>query len=288
MASLPAPHTIRSERFDSPLGSWLLASWAPPDLAHIVETMWYFDGRLTHRRERIFPHCGLELIIHLGDVYREVDAHGATAYSIACVTGQLLESIVIEAPPARSCVLGIRLRPAGAFALFGRPVHDLTGNTVDLNDVARGAAAELADRCTAAADAVARLRIAAEWMRTRMTPDRHPDAAVEWATARIRQTHGRIPIARLQEKTGWSKTRFTSTFREQVGVPPKVLARIARFQHALGQVRVNARPLADIAHACGYYDQAHLNAEFRAFCGFSPGEYRTSLHYPNSPSLADS
>jgi AraC-like DNA-binding protein len=38
------------------------------------------------------------------------------------------------------------------------------------------------------------------------------------------------------------------------------------------------RCLTEIAHTCGYFDQAHFNHEFREFAGMSPGELAT---FPN-------
>lgn len=36
-------------------------------------------------------------------------------------------------------------------------------------------------------------------------------------------------------------------------------------------------PLAELAFECGYYDQAHLNRDFRAFAERSPGAFARQL-----------
>jgi AraC-like DNA-binding protein len=57
-------------------------------------------------------------------------------------------------------------------------------------------------------------------------------------------------------------------------VPPKTLARILRFEHALALLRRDdGARFAEIAERCGYYDQAHMNRDFRAFAGASPSEF---------------
>ena len=61
-------------------------------------------------------------------------------------------------------------------------------------------------------------------------------------------------------------------FREQVGVPPKLLARILRFQRAVALSRHRPR-LGRDRHRCGYYDQAHLIRDFHQFAGSSPAEF---------------
>jgi methylphosphotriester-DNA--protein-cysteine methyltransferase len=63
-------------------------------------------------------------------------------------------------------------------------------------------------------------------------------------------------------------------YRRQLGLPPKVLARVIRFNRLLrrldeeGDVR-----WADLAVDCGYYDQAHLHRDFRQFAGATPAGF---------------
>lgn len=60
-------------------------------------------------------------------------------------------------------------------------------------------------------------------------------------------------------------------FRQRVGVSPKTLSRIARFQNLLRlSGRDASRSWSDLAAASGYADQAHLVREFREFSGTTP------------------
>jgi len=61
-----------------------------------------------------------------------------------------------------------------------------------------------------------------------------------------------------------------------VGLPPKTVGRILRFDRVAQQLlEVDAPRLAEVAYDCGYYDQAHLNRDFRDFAGTTPGDYLT-------------
>jgi AraC-like DNA-binding protein len=104
--------------------------------------------------------------------------------------------------------------------------------------------------------------------------DAPPSApAVEEAWARMLRSHGTVPVGRLVEETGWSRRHLTARFREQVGLPPKVFGRILRFQRAARDLaRPDGPSLCEIALDCGYYDQAHLNRDFREFAGRTPTE----------------
>jgi AraC-like DNA-binding protein len=48
-----------------------------------------------------------------------------------------------------------------------------------------------------------------------------------------------------------------------------------------------ASSLADIAADAGYYDQPHMNAEFRELSGFSPREFLAAVCYAGSTSIAE-
>lgn len=278
---------IQIDRLDSPIGRWLLARSCPPALAEVVEGIWYFEGTLTCLRERHFPHGLLDLIVHLGPAYRSVQGANVEPFSRTCIAGLQLGPDVVEAPPCFVAVLGVRLKPIGAYRILGLPLSELTSLTVDLEDVAGAAARELAERCEAAANPEARLQAAAAWLEARTQAGHAADAAVCWAVHELDRRGGALPIATLRDRIGWSKTRFTAAFRQQTGVAPKTLARIYRFRNALGMLTRADRPLSEIAFAAGYYDQPHFNAEFRELAGFTPVEYRTLARFPDSTSVAE-
>jgi AraC-like DNA-binding protein len=67
-------------------------------------------------------------------------------------------------------------------------------------------------------------------------------------------------------------------FREHVGLTPKLFCRVRRFRAALDRIE-NGIPVrwAELAADCGYFDQAHLIRDFRAFAGITPLKYSRAL-----------
>jgi transcriptional regulator GlxA family with amidase domain len=47
-------------------------------------------------------------------------------------------------------------------------------------------------------------------------------------------------------------------------------------------------PLVRVAAEAGYYDQPHMNAEFRALARLTPRQLLSATRYPSSTSLAES
>ena len=288
---------IRTQHVDSALGRWTHSVWRPPPgsrLAAVVESITYFAGTLTFSRERVFPDGRVELVVQLDAPHRLVrreTTETAEPFAPACLTGILSASRVIAAPAGRCRVLALHFQPAGAYALLAAPLSEVAGITVDLREVAGRAAEELLARCHGAASPEAILRGAASWVAARVAGRPAADPAIAWTAAEIARHAGAVPIAALRERTGLTRTRLATRFREQVGVSPKHFARLLRFQRVLSRLREGrgsgGETLAGIALDAGYYDQPHMNGEFRALAGFSPREFLAGRHYPGSASLAE-
>jgi AraC-like DNA-binding protein len=262
--------TLRNE---SARGCWTYWEWRPPELAGLLEVIWQSEGTTTDEYDRHFPDGSLELLVNLGgERFELVEPEGAGTFETTWLCGQLLGPIVTT-QPRRHTVLGIRLRPAGAYALLATPLRCLTNTVVELEDVVGATAGGLVARCREADSVEARFAIAAAWVAERTRDARTVDPAIAWAAAQIESHGGDVRIAHLRRETGLSKTRLAAAFRDQIGMPPKLFARIVRFRGALAMVERGNGSLADVALAAGYYDQPHFNADFRELTGWSPSEF---------------
>jgi AraC-like DNA-binding protein len=287
LATLADRAGITVSTVDSALGRWTHAAWRPvagEPLAGLVEHVWYFEGTLAHAWETVFPNGMLELIVQLDEPHRP--AGGAERYPPLALTGMQTGPLTVEAPPGRCRVLGVRVYPAGAYALLRESFAPAVGATLDLSDVAGRSARELGERCEAARDAPGRVAAAIDWTAARLGRARELAPYVAYAAARIERAGGDAAIASLQRELGVSGKRFVVDFREQIGIAPKRYARIVRFRRTLELIDARAGTLADIAGIAGYYDQAHMSAEFSAHAGRSPSAYLAALRFPGSSSLA--
>lgn len=283
---------ITAQYFDSDLGCWTHTQWLPgpgDPLGWAVDRVWDFDGMAAHPQERVFPNGLLELIVQLDDRYLDVLPEGIRPTPAVCVTGIHSRPVVVRAPRRPCRVVGVRLHPAGAWVALGHPLHDLADVTADLGDLLGRAAGGLAEQCADVRTGIERVRRAVAWLRRRLLLDTATaaDPAVQWVTRRIAATAGRESIGSLRADTGLSETRLVALFHEQVGVTPKRLARIHRFDRALGLLTTAGETLTRLALNAGYYDQPHMNAEFRALAGLTPRELLAATRYPNSLSLAE-
>lgn len=278
-----------SWREESELGAWTQLSFRPSRLAGLVESIWLFDGNLS-RRERYYPTGELDLIVHLdapSETFRIVEGQPAAACPSSCLAGLIVAPLVIEVPAATSRMVGVRLRPAGALSLFGVPLRELTGTAVDLHDVIGSEARRLVERLNEAGSDEACLRLLGRWTADRLAGHAGTDPGVADAVSEIERAGGKVPIANILARIDASPKRFTSMFEEQVGVKPKLFSRIVRFRELVAALPAADETLSQTAIAHGYYDQSHMNADFREFAGMSPGQFLAATPYPESLSLAD-
>jgi AraC-like DNA-binding protein len=277
---------VTTTRVDGVFGSWTQTEARSVRLAGLVDRIWHFQGKTSVARERSFPNGQLEIIVHLGEPFREIRGSSAERYPLACINGLQTNTFLIEAPATPCAVLGIRLSPAGAYALLGTPLIDISDITVDLTDVAGRSTEELVDACSAVSSGEDRVRAAMRWVCARMARGMRMDPAVAWSIGEIERVNGSVSIAAVRERIGFTKGRLVDAFREQVGLPPKAFARVIRFRHVLRQLHAGAESLAEVAVAAGLYDQPHLNAEFKALSGFTPTEFLAAQRY-SATSLAE-
>jgi AraC-like DNA-binding protein len=182
----------------------------------------------------------------------------------------------------------VALRPLGSRALLGMPAGELAGLDVRAEAVLGGACAELRARALAAPGWPERFAILDEFLHRRLaataaTATRAATAAtpaapeVRFAWRQLLRTGGTARIADLAAETGWSGRHLTGRFRTEIGLTPKAAARVIRFDRArhllISKAADSEYRLADLAAACGYFDQAHLAREFRALAGCPPSRW---------------
>ncbi|WP_291411496.1 AraC family transcriptional regulator [Actinophytocola sp.] len=198
-------------------------------------------------------------------------------YPRAFATGLTDTHDVIEQVGAIECV-DLKLTPLGAYTLLGVPMDELTGRVVDLADVLGPAGHRLTERLANTAGWDARFAVLDEFLLRRAEEGPTPAREVAWAWRRLVESCGVLSIGELAHEVGWSRRHLVTRFRQQVGLPPKTVARIVRFDGLLRRVGTAGRAAwSRIATECGYYDQAHMNRDFREFAGTTPTAFLARL-----------
>lgn len=86
----------------------------------------------------------------------------------------------------------------------------------------------------------------------------------------------KMEIDDLANVVALSRSHFSRAFKHSVGLSPMEYVVVRRVERAKTIIRETKEPLAEVALACGFADQAHLNRRFRDVVGVSPGRWRRS------------
>lgn len=222
--------------------------------------------------ERVLPDGAARLIY-----VERVDAGSASPTLL--LAGPTLSPMLVR-QQGRVRGVSITLMPGAALALFGVPARQLVDRAVPLRELWPRVASDLADHVAEQSD----LGIAAHVLFNAIGRNAvsHPFDAARLATraVQIMQAGSGMETPRAIAHTlGLGERRLQQIFQDHVGLAPKAVSRLTRFQGLLRALRLDPNPAwAELAPNLGFYDQAHLTNEFRAMTGLSPGQFlaRTS------------
>ena len=255
LTSEPAPADGRRGTFETLRSPWMLA--ADP---------------LERYTEQLLPDGSVEVAFHLGDpVFECPRGEPPRRLPDRLIAGQLTRSVTL-APGGRVEAVGVRFRPAGATFFVRASMRELRDRFVPLDQVCP-ALAQIGTRLAAAGTFPARVKVLEDALQGLLLRGvvRRPDPAVFRAVELLESTAGDARIDAVADLLGVSGRRLLRLFNRHVGISPKLLARILRFQRVFGLLQVTPRASwSGIALDAGYYDQAHLVREFRAFSGMTP------------------
>jgi AraC-like DNA-binding protein len=230
-----------------------------PALAALASSVWIQQVGDRPVAQRYVPHGGAEVRCVLGEVPR--------------LLGPLTASTYRELP-AGGTVVGVRLRPGVLGGLVGMRADELADQDVAGTDLFRDLA-----RLTDLLAGAPAPRVALDRLQSFLARSAgEPDPLVDEAVRNLMPWHGCGPAA-LPVLLSISERQLRRRCRAAVGVGPKELQRILRFQGFVARVQASVAQqgtaevdLARWAAEVGYHDQAHLGHECRRLAGATPGE----------------
>ncbi len=82
-------------------------------------------------------------------------------------------------------------------------------------------------------------------------------------------------LTQLATLAGLSRSHFIRAFAKETGLTPHAYLLDRRFRAASRLLGLGEAP-GEVAAACGFFDQSHLNRVFKARMGVTPGAYRAA------------
>jgi AraC-like DNA-binding protein len=241
-----------------------------PPLNRFVECFWTLEGATGTQiaePDRVLPDGCAEVILNFGDRFVAHDGHTRHTQPFQFLVGQITKPMLIS-PTGQVELIGIRFHPGGTAPFFHVPMEQVTNQAVELKLLSQPIARSIAERVEHLATLPQKI-FELERILTHAINMDNCDLALLSLANHIVLSGGVVSVDDLADSAGVSNRQLERRFLREIGVGPKVLCRILRFQQVFRVVE-SEPTWATVAVDCGYYDQAHLIRDFRQFADQTP------------------
>lgn len=250
-----------------------------PELRPWIDSLWVFEsgeGVPASSSRVIAPNGKAKLILSFRNAIHVEHARGFQEGREGGlhIIGAWDEASVISSPARETGTIGIEFHAEGIARFVGPGMHEIANRVLDAGEVFGRIGRDLEERLKNVPTVQGKLAHLQGFLKDRLSHARAVPSLVDHAARRLRQTHGTLEIGALEKETGYSRRWLDRAFRDHVGLSPKTLAAIWRFQRFYQAWAESASPQffrEDLLEF--YYDQAHFSREFKRFTGHAPGRY---------------
>ena len=175
-------------------------------------------------------------------------------------------------------LFAIYFYPHGLSMFLNVPVIELFNQNIPLRYLYKDRINEFEDQLAEAKTFNDRVVIANRFLvnQLKRSEEKHHYDRIRKTINQINSSRGVIDIENLVYDSCLSRKQFERVFSDIVGASPKKFIKIVRFQHAIYLLSKSKKVnLTELAYQCGYFDQAHMNNDFKLLSGFTPRQYIT-------------
>jgi len=174
-------------------------------------------------------------------------------------------------------IIGIRFLPFGLSVLFGLPEKEISASPVEANLILGNKLKEIEEKVFYENDVNSKLKIIESWLFECFVSTYEKKLSLPRELEDLNTSKGVLKINDIFE-TGASYKKVQRTFREYIGISPKVYARMLRFENIHNDLRsLKSIDWMNIVTKYNFHDQSHLIKEFKFFTGATPNEFLSKI-----------
>jgi len=202
---------------------------------------------------------------HAGNVLPQLFLHGLTTKHSGKTTKGSFRNI------------GVYFQPHAIKSIFGTDACELTNRYVDLHTLVKN---DLASRLLETTSTEKRIQMLSRFLCDRLDQNKHREnQRTAWALEKIKGQGAGTSLPEIHSALDLSERSLERIFKTDIGISPKLFARITRFQSSLNHLRSQKfDSLTDVALSNWFYDQSHYIREFKEFSGVTPKQFLRQAH----------
>lgn len=236
------------------------------------------------------PGCAkLAIVLQRDEVLAKENGGSNRKFSPITFVGQVTQFIPFSWYGCLE-VFFVIFKPCGAFPLIGIPQEEFKNLSTNFSDIMNSAAKTLEERMVDINQPeelkrimdcffLQKISIQTKKQHKRWYQSEKLGKVVELMHANYSHT---LSVKEICRQTGYSLSTLERRMKKIVGVTPKQLQRVIRFNRTIKFIdQSQTTPhWSRLAQRFGYYDQAHFIKEFKHFYGLTPEQYlSTEPHF---------
>lgn len=251
----------------------------PPsqELAPYVQFFWIFEDSAISSSQP-FIHRSMadgccELLFHYQGRFSDLSSDGTSQPSFTAHISGPSQTFSRHLTQEAFGIFGAYLYPFAIPAFFGLPASVLANKQVDLATLLGQEGNDLEEKIMLASNNTERVFILTSFLIEKLRQGKQHSFSEYAAVLDFIENQGAVKVELMAQRHCLSTRQFERKFQFFAGFPPKLYARILRFQTATESYHDKHLSLTDIAHMTGYYDQSHFIHDFKCFSGYHPKTY---------------
>ncbi|HLK31181.1 MAG TPA: helix-turn-helix domain-containing protein [Puia sp.] len=242
-------------------------------LENYVDCIVYIEG---NNKGAGFPKTAMSLVFNLNDSFKlftDRNFSSFSDYKKYWVAGFQTQPSYVESY-GESKMIVIQFKTLGAYVFLNQPLRYFTNQYIDLDCVFENEADEIWEQLKEAETINEKILITENFLYRKLLTNSIPNVKLISTIDSLLKSKEKISISAICKQHNISRKHLNFLFQEYLGVSPKMISSLHRFQSILHTI-IKSKPdkLSSIAYELDFFDQAHFSNNFKRFTGLKPNDY---------------
>ena len=242
------------------------------ELKPFITRIWLFENNsgLVNHGTLIAPNAKAKIIIPFRNDLTTKDERKTAVCkeNDICFIGIRDVPVTLDSPQGATGSIGIELSTEGAYRFLKVPMCHLTNNLFSFSELYSSEGTGIIRQIQNEGNPVQKINLIQRFLLLQLKKEKAGNPILDFSVSFMSSVHGLTTIKELEKKTGYSKRYLDMLFKQHLGISPKTLATIQRFQHFYKKMENASVNIYEL-----YYDQSHFIREFKRYTGLTPVQY---------------